>query len=394
LSANILKKLKTINKLKWEREKGNARNIDNAIVNINRTLSKDQENLTTKLLLSGIPNQTVHTPSVDDIVKGLKNKECFIHYYLTENEVTMLVFTAGTKSSKIIPIRKDSLFDAAVSNVVEQFQSIGYANITTKDINKIYEFLIEPIKQLLENSEVERLIISPHKDLSFIPFDLLTNDKSDKRLIDDYIITMTPSWKTHIENQKQYGSWKDKSILLVADMDYNMVGSLRFIQEAEKIYKSNCRVAKKNIEANNYAALRSKNEDIWHLLVHGFSNPNNRYDNYLQIGTDTIFGYELFELESLPELLILSSCHTSWGKNEKGEGAYTFTRACIEAGVPHIISNLKLVNENIVNDVLTQFHYNLQSNDDIARALTNAKRTYIKKNISSYTDWAALVYWN
>ena len=87
--------------------------------------------------------------------------------------------------------------------------------------------------------------------------------------------------------------------------------------------------------------------------------------------------------------VVLSSCQTALGKEIKGEGLVSLTRAFMYAGAPRVVASLWQVNDHATAELMSQFYRGiLQQKLPPAAALRAAQRT-----LSRDPRWSAPYYW-
>lgn len=71
--------------------------------------------------------------------------------------------------------------------------------------------------------------------------------------------------------------------------------------------------------------------------------------------------YEIFNLKLKADLVVLSACETGLGKEVKGEGLMSLTRAFMYAGTPSVVVSLWNVNDESAADLMIRFYRNLKT---------------------------------
>ena len=91
--------------------------------------------------------------------------------------------------------------------------------------------------------------------------------------------------------------------------------------------------------------------------------------------------YEIFNLKLKADLVVLSACETGLGKEVKGEGLMSLTRAFMYAGTPSVVVSLWNVNDESAADLMIKFYRNLKTTRmSKAEALRQAQLETIKDN--------------
>jgi CHAT domain-containing protein/Tfp pilus assembly protein PilF len=90
--------------------------------------------------------------------------------------------------------------------------------------------------------------------------------------------------------------------------------------------------------------------------------------------------YEIFNLKLNADLVVLSACETGLGKEVKGEGLMSLTRAFMYAGAPSVVVSLWNVNDESAADLMIRFYRHLQAGKSKSEALRQAQLETIKDN--------------
>jgi CHAT domain-containing protein/Tfp pilus assembly protein PilF len=90
--------------------------------------------------------------------------------------------------------------------------------------------------------------------------------------------------------------------------------------------------------------------------------------------------YEIFNLKLKADLVVLSACETGLGKEVKGEGLMSLTRAFMYAGTPSVVVSLWNVNDQSAADLMVRFYRHLQAGKTRREALRQAQLETIRDN--------------
>ncbi len=117
-----------------------------------------------------------------------------------------MIFTITKKDFDITEVKKDSSFAGQIKRMRTGLLSGDY-DLYTKPAYQLYQILIEPIKNKIQN---KRLFIIPDGILGYIPFETLITEKPETKkdyrqlsyLIKDYQITYSYSSTLLFETMK------------------------------------------------------------------------------------------------------------------------------------------------------------------------------------------------
>ncbi|HEV2801847.1 MAG TPA: CHAT domain-containing protein, partial [Pyrinomonadaceae bacterium] len=160
-----------------------------------------------------------------------------------------------------------------------------------------------------------------------------------------------------------------------------------------------------NILVSDYAATRENllkadlsQYSILHFATHGFLDPKRPENSGLLLSTVTPEGKKLngfvglqdiYELRAPVDLVVLSACQTSLGKNVRGEGLIGLTRGFMYAGAFSVVASLWKVDDEATAELMKEFYTNmLQKGLPPAAALRAAQNS-----IRLRPQWRSPYYW-
>lgn len=232
---------------------------------------------------------------------------------------------------------------------------------------QLYDWLIRPIREILEENGVDTLVIVPDGALRTIPFAALQDSEQKRFLIEDLAVAVVPG----LSLVAQDPTIQQEARLLLngiseARQDYPelkyVVGeleSLRGLYPGETLLNGTFTMAgiKKQITENQYS--------IIHIASHGEFNSDANETFILTYDTKLT----LDDLEGLirpsqyrgrpVELLVLSACQTAAGDDRAALG---LAGVAIKAGARSALATLWYVNDQSTSDLVTEV-YEILKND-------------------------------
>jgi CHAT domain-containing protein len=107
--------------------------------------------------------------------------------------------------------------------------------------------------------------------------------------------------------------------------------------------------------------------------THAFAGDNPR----IELADSALLLPDLYATALQADLVTLSACQTSLGKEAKGEGVMSLARAFAQAGAACVVSSLWSVNDRSTALLVRQFYRHLESGQPTAAALRQAKLDYL-----------------
>ena len=267
-------------------------------------------------------------------------------------------------------------------------------------------------QELLHGVEVGKgpIIIAPDGPLRVIPFEAFVMETPANKELDygvlDYLIHHNPISYVYSSNiwaiQPELES-SEMSILGFAHA--NSDGANELPGTATEI-----EVIKSQLTGSFYAGYEAtkqrfvdqvNNHDIVHLAIHGISDSISHLNNRLLFrrnddpkATEALYTYELYNLRLNSRMAVLSACESGLGRNFRGEGVYSMSRAFAYAGCPTTVMSLWRISDKTTPTLLDQFYRQLSKGKTIDRSLRLAKIEYLNQTKGSQAHpsyWAAMV---
>ncbi len=246
----------------------------------------------------------------------------------------------------------------------------------TPQCHLLYHKLIKPIENYLES--VDEIIIIPHYETVRLPFDILMDSKEEFlikkwRMCYEYsadILLSTSKQKTVDFNKLLiYAPFSNES------SDGFLPASLKEINtlEGEKI-------TDKNATKQSFIK-KSAEYSVIHLSTHAQADnliPEKSFVSFYPTSKDSMntrLYSEEIKLLNLhhTQLLFLSACETSAGKQAKNEGVMSLTRAFSLSGCTNIITSLWKAEDESTAYISEHFYRYLDEGDSVAESLQKAK---------------------
>jgi CHAT domain-containing protein/Flp pilus assembly protein TadD len=287
--------------------------------------------------------------------------------------------------------------------------------------------LLQPVSRMLAGKS--KLIVVADGALHRLPFEVLFQpgvpQRGDLRqwpfLVRQFAISYSPSASVLAELQKEPRETAPKGFIAFGDPTYEPAqgaiaatlratsasGRLNFqplpyshteIEGIAKLFAKDDRelfFREAATEANVKVPQRLSSYRMIHFSTHGYVNearprfsglvlslsPNSSAEKTNPPTEDGLLAaYEIFNLKLNADLVVLSACETGLGKEVKGEGLMSLTRAFMYAGSPSVVVSLWNVNDESAADLMIRFYRHLQAGKTKSEALRQAQLETIRDN--------------
>ncbi len=254
-----------------------------------------------------------------------------------------------------------------------------------------------PFKNSIKKIKNKGLIVIPDYKLQRINFEALIPDSlTGEYLLEyteiNYLLSASVSEKLNKNTKKSI----DK-ILAFAPVDFNqktlqsLKRSKKAMQEVASICETDLFIEEKATKETFIKEL--KNYSVVHLNTHAGLNKIDN-DPWIAFRDKKINLKELLSLSNNAELVVLDACNGASGKQEIGEGIMSLSRGFFRGGAKSVITTQWKANEKSTNEILKVFYKELSAGKTKLKALSIAKKRYLKTHQLSETSpyfWASLI---
>ena len=347
--------------------------------------------------LSALENRPTHWLPVSD---DFSPEEAMIEYFISAQWMDVFVFQKD-EPPHWTRLPNDAILQALVRQYLSYFENDydllkdpgGYFQIAWL----LGQKLIPP-----ESAKATLLTIYPDGLLNFVPFEaLLTAHEPNSTLRNAaYLIRQKEvryAWSLAVlRHQKNLKSGASKYLLSIAPGFASQERGLAPLAAGNYDWGG---IKGWNVqqlsgqEANLQHFIQTAEKfRVLHFSTHAFADGNPR----IELMDSSLLLPDLYALPLQADLVLLSACQTSLGKEEKGEGVMSLARAFAQAGAACIVSSLWSVNDRSTAHLLQLFLDQIGKGKTSATALREAKLAYLNDPELSSTAqspyfWAGLV---
>jgi hypothetical protein len=276
----------------------------------------------------------------------------------------------------------------------------------TGQLKKLYQYLIQPIADLLPTDANSRVVIIPQDFLFLVPFPAL-QDPQGKYLIEKHTLLLSPSIQvldlTHQQQQRIHSA--TQGVLVVGNPTMPSLSTdpgmppqqLPSLPGSEQEAKAIAQLFHTQAIIGNQATKqellpRLSQARIIHLATHGILDDLRGVFSSLALAPTSqdrgfLTAREIISLKLNAELVVLSACNTGRGKIN-GDGVLGLSRSFIGAGVPSVIVSLWSVPDAPTASLMKVFYENIKRGADKAQAIRQAMLQTMK-SFPNPVDWAA-----
>jgi len=202
---------------------------------------------------------------------------------------------------------------------------------------ELFLYLVQPI---LKDVHADRLVIVPHEDLNYIPFQIL-QDPGDHRFFGErFQITYAPSASILLQ-LKRSAALSAGRLFAVADPAIPAAGAE--VAAIAKLFPNRSKVIANALEPETDVKVAVRDFDVIHLSVHGKFDASEPMLSYLSLTPTAADDGKLTaaEMFGLPlensRLVVLSACETGRAEATHGNEILGMVRALLYAGAGALV---------------------------------------------------------
>ncbi|WP_157814101.1 CHAT domain-containing protein [Olleya sp. Bg11-27] len=342
-------------------------------------------------------NQILSLRALQNTIK--EKNTCIISYLWdkTENQFNVLYGIAITQDKTILfKINNLKLFHRKITDfkkfIKKPISSLKEKTEFENIAKSLYNDLLpEEITPLLVNN---KLLIIPDSDLQSIPFEALLTKNNDY-LIKNHEISYAYS-ATHLLKNNRIKRNPKNTFISFAPINFNY-DNLKNLPHSKSEVETIANLFSGESRNNEYATKNSflksiNNYKIVHLSTH--SDTNDSIPPWIAFKNTKLQLNELYTTKNQADLVFLSSCKSSLGESNQGEGVFSLARGFFYSGANSVISSLWNVNDKSNSEITVSFYKYIKKGKSKNAALRQAKLDYLNTHslsqISPYY-WSSLI---
>jgi tetratricopeptide (TPR) repeat protein len=289
-----------------------------------------------------------------------------VAHVVTAHRVVALVVTEGTATTHDLGPREalESLLggllpglDMAAAHLPDSFARSVRAEVTTR-VARLDELLLAPLAREIGDRP---LVLTPSGALAAVPWTLLPTNRGRPVIV-----------------AESATSWASRSETPLRSRTAGFVAGPR-VPQAESETSAAAEVwpgsrVLHGVEATAEAVSRMACEvDVLHVSAHGRHSSENPLFSGFELADGPWFGYDIDQLERVPDVVLLSACEIGRSTLRGGEELIGMTAAWLHAGARCVVASAAAINDEVAHDVLVRVHEGLaeglRPSGALARAL-------------------------
>ena len=386
-----------------------------------------------KALLENYPSygkyQEDHELTLPEVQQLLDEDELLLKYYYFENTLSVFGITKTSSFAENVEITKqlDSLIDTNLQISSNQENEEETLLKYLSNSKTIYDKVIGDFIQKFKLGTTNHLIIVPDGPLKKISFNALAiNDSNDWNNPNTYLLSKytlnylyyCSQLKSKISNQQirnkfiGYGIEYEEEFLQqikeaylseISDTFTRTLGNLGTLKYADDEVITSSEIFNGQSVLNEAVTPSRVITDISdysmiHFAAHAFVDEEDYLESYIVLNRDKDERYRLkyediLDIDLNSDLVVLSACQTGSGKNVKGEGLMSLSRAFVQSGSEAALGTYWNTPDYSTKEIMTLFYANLRAGLSKSEALRQAQLSYLTDDNVSSPSIRAPFFW-
>ncbi len=289
-----------------------------------------------------------------------------VAHVVTAERVVALVLTEGSATSHDLGPRAalESLLggllpglDMAAAHLPASFARSVRAEVTTR-VARLDDLLLAPLADEIGDRP---LVLTPSGALAAVPWTLLPTNRGRPVIAAE----SATSWAARSETPLRSGTAGFVAGPRVPQAEAETSAAAKVWPGSSVLHGA---------EATAEAVSRMAGEvDVLHVSAHGRHSSENPLFSGFELADGPWFGYDIDQLERVPDVVLLSACEVGRSTLRGGEELIGMTAAWLHAGARCVVASAAAINDEVAHDVLVRVHEGLaeglRPSGALARAL-------------------------
>jgi CHAT domain-containing protein len=247
------------------------------------------------------------------------------------------------------------------------------------------------------------LIIVPHGELHFLPFQaLLVGSAPDRFLVERFQVTYSPSASLWLRLSDRPRETASEGVLAFAPRTDALPASTGEVKAIGDIYGDRASVLMGSAASERAFRAMAPTKSIVHIATYGVLNKHNPLFSFVELapeGTNDgrLEVHEVFALKLSARLLVLSACQTALASGAiadvpAGDDWVGLVQGFLYAGAANVLATLWAVDDRATASLMNGFYRSLSGGRTESAALAAAQRSALRDPRTAHPFyWAGFV---
>lgn len=308
-----------------------------------------------------------------------------LYYLVRDTGIVVWLIGADSVTVRSVFLPRSEL----ISKVAQLSKGLTDPKVTfdVHTSRELFLFLVEPVRRWMKT---DHLVIVPHEDLHYLPFQALQNPEDGSYLGERLQLSYAPS-ATVLLASKKVRHIGGATLLAVADPD--LPHAVDEVDALGRLYAGRGKVVTDVLAAETDVRAWAGQHALVHLSVHGVFSPRAPLLSHLKLRRDAQNDGQLTaaEMFGLPldrvTLIVLSACETGRAEATHANEILGMLRALLYAGANTLVLSSWKVDAKSTELWMTTFYREAQG-----KPLSEAARVALR-TVKQHRDYAHPYHW-
>jgi tetratricopeptide (TPR) repeat protein len=300
-----------------------------------------------------------------DVQGRLRPERALVAHVVTNREIAALVVTSATAS--VVDLGPRAALDALAGGLLPDLDMAAaelpgaFADAIRSELRsrlrRLDALLVAPLLDAIGDRE---LVLTPSGVLAAVPWTILPSNHGRPVTV----AQSATSWLSRTASPLRSSSAGFVAGPRVAQAETETSAAASTWQRATVLHGAEATASAVSGLAGSV--------DVLHVSAHGRHSSENPLFSGFELADGPWFGYDIDQLTSVPDVVLLSACEVGRSTLRGGEELIGMTAAWLHAGARCVIASAAAINDAVAHDVLVAVHRELSVGRPPARALAAA----------------------
>lgn len=340
-----------------------------------------------------------------EVAAKLASDEVLLEYLTTDSATIVFAVTRDTIEAIELDISRHALtrlIDFTRETMSRHGRSLPGA-LWRSPLRRLAQLLIAPVEAAGFLDGKRALIVVPHGELHFLPFQaLLIASATDRFLVERFTVTYAPSASLWLRlSDKRRNSTSD-DVLAFAPRTDALPASRREVDAISDIYGDRASVLVGAAASERAFRALAPTKSIVHVATYGVLNKHNPLFSFVEFAPEgnedgRLEVHEAFALTLTARLVVLSACQTALASGAiadvpPGDDWVGLVQGFLYAGAANVLATLWSVEDQSTARLMSSFYRELAAGKSEPAALADAQRAALRDPRTAHPFyWAGFV---
>jgi CHAT domain-containing protein/tetratricopeptide (TPR) repeat protein len=340
-----------------------------------------------------------------EVASRLASDEVLLEYLTTDSATIVFVVTRDTIEAIELDVSRRALtrlIDFTREAMSRPDRSLPAA-LWRSPLRRLAQLLIAPVQVAGHLDGKRALIIVPHGQLHFLPFQALLIDSApDRFLVERFRVTYAPSASLWLRLSDRRRNATADDVLALAPRPDALPASRGEVDAIGDIFGDRASVLVGAAASERAFRTLAPTKSIVHIATYGVLNKHNPLFSFVELAPDgendgRLEVHEVFALTLNARLLVLSACQTALGSGAiadvpSGDDWVGLVQGFLAAGAANVLATLWPVEDRATAGLMSSFYRELYAGRSESAALAEAQRAALRDSRTAHPFyWAGFV---